>query len=66
MALLEKAAGQGHVYAMNMLAGIHDNRKEHEQAVEWHTKSAEAGLPQACSTSGAASTWGGAWRRRTA
>ena len=47
MALLEKAAGQGHAYAMNVLAGFHDIREEHEQAVEWHTMGAEAGLPTA-------------------
>jgi TPR repeat protein len=29
------------------LGGIHDARKEHEQAVEWFTKGAEAGLPNA-------------------
>jgi len=47
MALLEKAAGQGHAYAMYALGDIHDTRKEHEQAVEWFTKGAEAGLPRA-------------------
>ena len=47
MALLEKAAGQGHAYAMYELGSIHDVRKEHEQAVAWFTKSAEAGLPKA-------------------
>jgi len=45
MALLEKAAGQGHVYAMGKLAGIHFVRKECEQAVKWNIKGAEAGLP---------------------
>jgi TPR repeat protein len=44
VALLEKAAGQGHVYA---LGSIHHERKEHEQSVEWNTKAAEAGLPDA-------------------
>jgi hypothetical protein len=34
MALLEKAAGQGHVYAMAVLGSIHHERKEHEQGVE--------------------------------
>jgi len=63
MALLEKAAGQGHAYAMETLAGIHTNSKEHDQAVAWHTKGADAGLPIA--TSGSASTRGWAWRRRT-
>jgi hypothetical protein len=47
MALLKKAAGQGHVYAMNMLADIHRERKEPEQALEWFTKTAEPGLPKA-------------------
>jgi len=47
MALLEKAAGQGHAYAMEALGSVHDARKEHEQAVEWYTKGAEAGLPKA-------------------
>jgi len=45
VALLEKAAGQGHVYAMQTLGSIHDVRKEYEQAVAWFTKGAEAGLP---------------------
>jgi TPR repeat protein len=44
-ALLEKAAGQGHAYAMKVLGDIHDERKEHERAVEWYTQGAEAGLP---------------------
>ena len=47
MALLEKAAGQGHAYAMNALGGIHRVRMEHEHAIEWYTKGAEAGLPKA-------------------
>jgi TPR repeat protein len=47
MALLEKAAGQGHTYAMSTLGGIHHNRKEYEQAVGWMRKGAEAGLPEA-------------------
>jgi TPR repeat protein len=45
MALLEKAAAQGHAYAMHMLGSIHCAREEHEQALEWYTKGAEAGLP---------------------
>jgi len=45
MALLEKAAGQGHAYAMDALGCIHDDWKEHEHAVAWYTKGAEAGLP---------------------
>jgi len=47
MALLEKAAGQGHAYAMKVLGSIHSARDEHEQAVGWFTKGAEAGLPGA-------------------
>ena len=47
MALIEKAAGQGHAYAMLGLGQAHHNRKEHEQAVRWFTKGAEAGLPRA-------------------
>jgi len=51
-ALLEKAAGQGHAYAMSTLGDIYETRKEYEQAIVWLTKGAEAGLPTACSTSG--------------
>ena len=47
MELLGKAAAQGHAYAMKILGSIHDLRKEHEQAVAWYTKGAEAGLPLA-------------------
>ena len=47
MALLEKAAGQGHAYAMDTLGSIHNVRKEYEQAVAWFAKGAEAGLPKA-------------------
>jgi TPR repeat protein len=47
MALMEKAAEQGHVYAMDALADLHGMWKEHEQAVEWYTKGAAAGLPKA-------------------
>jgi TPR repeat protein len=47
MALMEKAAGQGHAYAMYELGLIHNQGKKHEQAVEWFTKGAEAGLPGA-------------------
>jgi len=47
VALLQKAAGQGHVYAVYELGTIHLVRKEYEQAVEWLTKGAEAGLPKA-------------------
>ena len=46
-ALLEKAAGQGHAYAMIVLRDVHYNRKEYEQAMKWATKSAEAGVPRA-------------------
>jgi len=47
VALLEKAAGQGHAYAMLALASIHHMRMEYEPAAEWFTKGAEAGLPKA-------------------
>jgi TPR repeat protein len=47
VAILEKAAGQGHVHAMMMLGSIHHTRKEDEQDVLWTTKAAEAGLPEA-------------------
>jgi len=46
-ALLEKAAEQGHAYAMDTLRSIHRVRKEYEQAVKWNTMGAEAGLPEA-------------------
>jgi hypothetical protein len=45
MALLEKAAWQGHAYAMVALGSIHEERGEHQRAVEWFTKGVEAGLP---------------------
>ena len=47
MALLEKAAGQGHAYATYELGGIHHTRRDYKQAVEWTTQAAEAGLPNA-------------------
>jgi len=47
MALLKKAAEQGHVYAMSALGDFHNEWEENEQAVEWITKAAEAGLPTA-------------------
>ena len=47
MALLEKAAGQGHAYAMFWLGQTHAKWEEHEQAMEWFTKAAETGLPAA-------------------
>ena len=44
MALLEKAAGQGHAYAMFTLGSILVGRRiDYAKAVEWHTKGAEAG-----------------------
>ena len=46
-ALLEKAARQGHAYAMHKLGIIHLAQKEHAQAVGWYTKGAETGLPNA-------------------
>jgi TPR repeat protein len=65
MALLERAAGQGHTYAVEALAHIHRERKEHEQAVEWFTKGAEAGLPRAMYQLGYCLDGVRAWRRRT-
>jgi TPR repeat protein len=53
------------VYATDMLGSVHRVWKEYEQAVEWYTKAAEAGLPRASSSSGSVSTRGRAWRRRT-
>jgi hypothetical protein len=47
VALLKQAAGQGHAYAMHAVGGIHLVRQELEQAVEWITKTSEAGLPMA-------------------
>ena len=47
MALLDKAAGQGHAYAMLHLGMLHHKREEYEQAVGWFTKGAKAGLPGA-------------------
>jgi len=35
MALLEKAAEQGHAYAMVALGVYHNQRKEYEQALRW-------------------------------
>ena len=42
---MEKAAGQGHAYAMQYQGNMYCVRKEYEQAVKWFTKGAEAGLP---------------------
>jgi TPR repeat protein len=47
MALMEKAAGQGHAFASHALGQIHKKRNEHVQTVEWYTKAAQAGLPDA-------------------
>jgi len=47
LALLKKAAGQGHAYAMHGAGMIHVARKEFERAAEWFAKGAEAGLPDA-------------------
>ena len=52
MALLEKAAGQGHAYAMFVLGQVHDVMHATEQATEWLTKAAETGLPRAMYTLG--------------
>ena len=43
LALLEKAAGQGHAYAMVTLGSIHHTRKDHGQVMRWTTRAAEAG-----------------------
>ena len=45
VAFLEKAARQGHAYAMHALGTVHHERKEYVHAVEWLTEGAEAGLP---------------------
>ena len=45
MALMEKAAAQGHAYAMRTLAGNYASRNEHERAKGWATKGAETGCP---------------------
>jgi len=47
VALLERAAVQGHVHAMYALGSHLHEREEHEQAVRWLTTAAEAGLPYA-------------------
>jgi hypothetical protein len=47
MALLDKAAGQGHAYATYALGCVHKQRKEYEQAMGWMRKAAETGLPKA-------------------
>ena len=38
MELIEKAAGQGHAYAMAALGDIHRMRGEQEQELQWITK----------------------------
>jgi TPR repeat protein len=45
MALMEKAAGQGHAWAMHELARRYGTMNEDEQGLAWITKAAEAGLP---------------------
>jgi len=47
VALLEKAAGAGHGHATFALGCIHNVWTEHEHAVGWFTKAAEAGMPKA-------------------
>jgi len=47
VALLEKAAGQGHAYAMEVLGCFYREKNVRGQALEWYTKGAEAGLPLA-------------------
>jgi len=44
---MEKAAGQGHVYAMLLLGQMHCERKDYEPALGWFRMAAEAGLPEA-------------------
>ena len=65
MALLEKAAGQGHAHAMQVMGRIHDNRNEPEHAMEWYTKGApRPDCRKRCSQSVFHSTKGKARRRR--
>jgi TPR repeat protein len=45
--LLEKAAEQGHAYAMEELGSMYYERDVHELALDWYTKAADAGLPRA-------------------
>jgi len=51
--LLEKAAGQGHAYAMLVLGDMYHEKEEYAHAVEWYTKAAEAGLSRAMFNVGA-------------
>jgi len=45
VALLERAARQGHAHAMPWLGNMHHKRKEYGQATEWFMRGAKAGLP---------------------
>jgi hypothetical protein len=45
--LLDKAGWQGHACAIPWLGCMHKHMKEDEQALQWATKCAEAGLPEA-------------------
>ena len=56
MALLEKAARQGHMHAAVALGDFHHARGECAQAVEWFTQCAEAGVPRAMFSLGQALT----------
>jgi len=50
VALLEKAAGQGHAYAMDTLGGIFYRWKEPEQSVGWTKKAGAYTRPHFSST----------------
>ena len=50
VALLEKAAGQGHVYAMNNLGMLDEARKEYTRAAEWCTQAGAYTRPLFSST----------------
>jgi hypothetical protein len=63
--LLEKAAGQGHTYAVHTLGCFHDKRVEYEHTAAWYTKGAEAGLPRVTFSLGCCLDAGSAWRRQT-
>jgi len=65
VALLEKAAGQGHAYAMHTLGCFHDKREEYEQAAAWYTKGAEAGLPRVTFSLRCCLDAGKTWRLQT-
>ena len=49
-ALLQKAAGQGHAYAMDALAAIYYAREEYERSLEWTTKAGAYTPPLLSST----------------